>query len=222
MYAYPGYVTDRLIEVMAENDQILPYLDMPLQHAHPATLRRMRRPANVDWIYRTLEKMRTAMPELALRSTFIVGYPGETEEEFQTLLNFIDEIEFDQAGAFEFSYEPGTESAELGDPIPAEVKLERYQRLMALQKGISLARSQSHVGHILDVLIEGAGDGISLGRSFRDAPEVDGMVIIEGELPVGEMVPVMINGASHYDLTGTVYRIEPKVIGMNDVRSVNR
>src|SRR5690554_433773 len=157
MYAYPGYVTDRLIEVMAENPRIVPYLDMPLQHAHPATLRRMRRPANMDWVYRTIEKMRRALPDLTLRTTFIVGYPGETEEEFQTLLDFIQEIRFDRVGAFQFSFEPGTSSEPLGDPIPAEVKQERYERLMAVQQAISLEINQSQVGKSLDVLIEGQG-----------------------------------------------------------------
>lgn len=204
MYAYPGYVTDRMIQVMADHPQIVPYLDMPLQHAHPATLRRMRRPANVDWVYRTLEKMRQALPDLSLRTTFIVGYPGETEEEFQTLLDFVKEIRFDRVGAFQFSFEPGTASEPLGDPIPAEVKQERYERLMELQQGISLEINQSWVGKELQVLIEGQGDGISLGRSYRDAPEIDGMVIIEGEIPAGEMVPVRITGAMAYDLTGTV------------------
>jgi ribosomal protein S12 methylthiotransferase len=98
MYAYPGYVTDRLIEVMASNPQVLHYLDMPLQHAHPDTLKRMKRPANVDWVHHTLEKMRAAMPDLTLRTTFIVGYPGETEAEFQTLLDFVKEIRFDRVG----------------------------------------------------------------------------------------------------------------------------
>ena len=121
LYAYPGYVTDRLIEVMAAHPQIVPYLDMPLQHAHPAALRRMRRPANIDWVYRTLEKMRVAMPNLALRTTFIVGYPGETDEEFQALLDFIAGIRFDRLGAFQFSFEPGTTSEPLGDPVPPEV-----------------------------------------------------------------------------------------------------
>ncbi len=204
MYAYPGYVTDRLIQVMAEHPQIVPYLDMPLQHAHPATLRRMRRPANIEWVYRTLEKMRQALPDLSLRTTFIVGYPGETEEEFQTLLDFVKEIRFDRVGAFQFSFEPGTASEPLGDPVPAEVKQERYERLMELQQGISLEINQSWVGKELEVLIEGQGDGISLGRSYRDAPEIDGMVIIEGEIPAGEMVPVRITGAMAYDLTGTV------------------
>lgn len=204
MYAYPGYVTDGLIEVMASNPQIVPYLDMPLQHAHPKTLRRMRRPANMDWVYRTLEKMRRAMPDLALRTTFIVGYPGETEQEFQTLLDFIQEVKFDKVGAFQFSFEPGTTSEHLGDPIASEIKQERWERLMALQQNISLERNQSFVGKTLDVLIEGQGDGVSLGRCYRDAPEIDGLVIVEDELPVGAMVPIRITGAMVYDLTGVI------------------
>ena len=204
LYAYPGYVTDRLIEVMAAHPQIVPYLDMPLQHAHPATLRRMRRPANMDWVYRTLEKMRKVLPNLALRTTFIVGYPGETEDEFQTLLDFVSEIRFDRVGAFQFSFEPGTTSEPLGDPVPAELKQERYERLMQLQQGISLEINQGYTGKTLDVLFEGSGDGISLGRSYRDAPEIDGMVIVEGEIPVGRILPVRINGAMAYDLSGVV------------------
>jgi ribosomal protein S12 methylthiotransferase len=204
LYAYPGYVTDRLINVMSAYPQIVPYLDMPLQHAHPATLRRMRRPANMDWVYHTLEKMRRKLPDLALRTTFIVGYPGETEEEFQALLDFVEEIRFDRVGAFPFSFEPGTTSEPLGDPVPAEVKQERYERLMALQQGISLAANQAQVGKTLDVLVEGEGDGISIGRTYRDAPEIDGMVVIEGVAPVGEIVPVRINGAMAYDLSGVV------------------
>lgn len=202
MYAYPGYVTDQLIEVMAQHAQIVPYLDIPLQHAHPATLRRMRRPANIDWVYRTLEKMRAAMPDLALRTTFIVGYPGETDKEFQCLLDFIEEIRFDRVGAFQFSFEPGTASEPFGDPIPGEVKQARWEQLMALQQGISLERNQSFVNQKLEVLIEGQGDGISIGRSYRDAPEIDGLVIVEDHFPVGEMIPVRINGAMVYDLTG--------------------
>jgi ribosomal protein S12 methylthiotransferase len=204
MYAYPGYVTDRLIEVIASNPQILHYLDMPLQHAHPDTLRRMRRPANVDWVYRTLEKMRTAMPDLTLRTTFIVGYPGETEHEFQTLLDFVKEIQFDRVGTFLFSFEPDTASETLGDPVPHEVKEERYDRLMALQQNISLERNQSFMGKTLDVLFEGQGDGLSMGRSYRDAPEIDGLVIVEGNAPLGELLPVHITGAMAYDLSGMI------------------
>jgi ribosomal protein S12 methylthiotransferase len=204
LYAYPGYVTGRLIEVMSANQQILPYLDMPLQHAHPMTLRRMRRPANMDWVHNTLKKMRTAMPDLALRTTFIVGYPGETEEEFQSLLDFIQEIQFDHLGAFTFFLEAGTESEALGDPIPQEVKDERFERLMLTQQSISLARNQRFLGQTLPVLIEGCTDGIAVGRSYRDAPEVDGLVFAEGEAQVGEIVPVKITGAMTYELSGVV------------------
>jgi ribosomal protein S12 methylthiotransferase len=217
MYAYPGYVTNHLIEVMASHAQILPYLDMPLQHAHPQTLRRMRRPANIDWVHRTLEKMRSAMPNLALRTTFIVGYPGETEEEFEALLEFVRTIEFDKVGAFQFSYEPGTASEPLGDPVPADVKQERWERLMALQQGISLARNQAFVGQTLPVLVEGIGqtdDGepVSIGRSYRDAPEIDGLVFIEGDVPEGTLVPVTITGGMAYDLVGTVHLEKPEVV----------
>ncbi len=204
MYAYPGYVTDRLIEVMATHKQIAHYLDIPLQHGHPDTLRRMRRPANIDWVYRTLEKMRGAMPDLAIRSTFIVGYPGETDVEFDALVKFVQDQRFDRIGAFTFSYEPGTESAQYGDPIADDVKQARREQLMEAQQRISLEKNQAQVGRVLPVLVEGQNDGISVGRSYRDAPEVDGLVIIDGEVPVGEMVPVRISGAMAYDLTGTV------------------
>ena len=204
MYAYPGYVTDRLMEVMAAHRQILPYLDIPLQHAHPQVLRRMRRPANMDWVHQTLGKMRQMLPELALRTTFIVGYPGETDAEFQTLLDFVQEIRFDKVGAFQFSFEPGTASEPLGDPVPVEVKQARYEQLMLLQQGISLQRNQAQVGRTLDVLMEGQGDELSLGRSYREAPEVDGMVLIEGKAPLGALLPVKITGAMTYDLTGVI------------------
>jgi len=202
MYAYPGYVTDELIDVMATHKQVLPYLDMPLQHAHPLTLRRMRRPTNVDWVRKTLGRMRKAIPDLALRTTFIVGYPGETEGEFQTLLDFVEEIRFDKVGTFKFSFEPGTASEPFGDPIPSEVKEERLKRLMEKQQRISLVRNQAFVGHSLDVLIEGVGQGISMGRSYRDAPEVDGLVLVKGEIPAGQIIRVRITDAMVYDLSG--------------------
>ena len=202
MYAYPGYVTDELIDVMATHKQVLPYLDMPLQHAHPLTLRRMRRPTNVDWVRKTLGRMRKAIPDLALRTTFIVGYPGETEGEFRTLLDFVEEIRFDKVGTFKFSFEPGTASEPFGDPIPSEVKEERLKRLMEKQQRISLERNQAFVGRSLDVLIEGVGQGISMGRSYRDAPEVDGLVLVEGEIPAGQIISVRITDAMVYDLSG--------------------
>ncbi len=206
MYAYPGYVTDGLINIMASRPQILHYLDIPLQHGHPDMLKRMNRPHNIDWVMNTIGKMRNAMPDLAIRSTFIVGYPGETEKEFQTLLDFIAELKLDHVGAFPFSFEPGTASEALGDPIPAEVKQNRLERLMLLQENISMVNNQALVGKNLDVLVEGAGDGISIGRSYRDAPEIDGMIVIQEELPIGEIYPVRVDGAMVHDLTGTVVR----------------
>jgi ribosomal protein S12 methylthiotransferase len=202
LYAYPGYVTDHLMEVMAAQPQVVKYLDMPLQHAHRATLLRMRRPANMEWVHNTLAKMRGMIPNLALRTTFIVGYPGETDEEFETLLDFVKEIKFDHFGAFTFSFEPNTASEPLGDPVPQEVKDERLERLMLLQQDISLARNQSFVGKTLDVLVEGYDNQVSVGRSYRDAPEIDGMVLIEGSAPVGKIVPVQITGAMAHDLVG--------------------
>ena len=204
MYSFPGYVTDRLIDVMATRKQVLPYLDIPLQHAHPKTLYRMKRPSNMDWVHKTLAKMRATIKDLSIRTTFIVGYPGETDEEYQALYDFVKETRFDRVGAFQFSFEPGTTSAPLGDPVPAEVKQERYERLMELQQNISLQVNQSYVGKTLDVLVEGFDNGISIGRSYRDAPEIDGLVFIEGKAKTGEIVPVRITGAMAYDLTGVL------------------
>lgn len=206
LYAFPGYVTDRLIEIMASNPRVLHYLDMPLQHAHPDTLKRMRRPANIDWVYRTLEKMRSAMPDLAIRSTFIVGYPGETEEEFQTLLDFLQAVHLDRVGAFTFSFETGTASEPLGDPIPAEVKQERLARLMKLQEKISLQRNQTFIGRRMEILVEGFNQNLTIGRSYRDAPEIDGLVFVEGQAPLGSLVPVQISGALPHDLTAIPFR----------------
>jgi ribosomal protein S12 methylthiotransferase len=214
MYQYPGAVSDRLIEVMATRPQIVHYVDIPLQHGHPEVLKRMRRPANLEWVYRTFEKIRAAMPDVAIRTTFIVGYPGETEEEFDGLLKFVRDLQFDRVGAFQYSFEPGTPSADLPDQILAEVKQDRYERLMEMQQAISLKSNQTHVGRTLAVLIEGQGDGLTLGRSYRDAPEIDGMVILEGEAPIGEFVPVKIDGAMTYDLTGHVELQQGQVIAL--------
>lgn len=218
MYAYPGYVTDELIETMATTPQILPYLDIPLQHGHRETLKRMRRPANIDWVYKSVEKLRAAMPNLAIRTTFIVGYPGETDEEFAGLQQFVQDLQFDRVGAFTYSYEASTPSAAVSWQVPEDVKEARRDALMELQQPISLTKNQEQVGRTLDVLVEGYGDGISIGRSYRDAPEIDGMVLVPGELPLGEIVPVRIDGAMTYDLTGVPAVIEPHTITLHDVQ----
>jgi ribosomal protein S12 methylthiotransferase len=223
MYAYPGYVTPRLIDTIAKHKQILPYLDMPLQHGSRATLLRMRRPAKIEWVYDTLAQMRSAIPNLAVRTTFIVGYPGETDEEFNELMDFVSDLEFDRVGAFKYSFEEGTPSATQANHVPEDVKEERWNALMELQQGISLAKNQALIGQTLEVLVEGhgeaedddgnlTGDTMTLGRSYRDAPEIDGYVIVEGELPEGEIVPVRITGATTYDLIATVDTAGPIVI----------
>ncbi len=216
MYAYPGHVSAALIEVMAQQEKIVPYLDMPLQHGDPRTLRRMRRPSRLEMVYDHMEKLRAAMPDIALRSTFIVGYPGETEEEFQGLLDFVQAIEFDKVGAFTFSPEPGTPAAELPDHVAPEVQDERYARLMEVQQPISLRKNQAQVGKLLDILVEGEGEvegsgqPLLLGRSYRDAPEVDGLVLVPGisGVSAGEMFQVHINGAMEYDLVGEPLIVE--------------
>lgn len=210
MYAYPGHVSDELVEVMASHSKIVPYLDMPLQHGDPRTLRRMRRPSRLEMVYDHIEKLRAAMPDIALRTTFIVGYPGESEAEFQGLLDFVQAIEFDKVGAFPFSPEPGTPAATLPDQVPDVVKDERYARLMEIQQPISLRKNQAQVGKLLDILVEGegeiaeSGEPLLLGRSYRDAPEVDGLVLVPGvgRVPAGTMLQVHINGAMEYDLVG--------------------
>jgi ribosomal protein S12 methylthiotransferase len=209
MYTYPDRVTGRLIETMARHPQILPYLDIPLQHAHPDVLRRMRRPPDVGRVQRTIKQLRAAMPEIAIRTTFLVGFPGETEAEFQTLLGFVDEMEFDRVGVFAYSHEANTPAARLEDNVPPEVKEERRERLMAIQQPISLARNQALVGQALNVLVEGQGDGMSVGRSYRDAPEIDGLVLVQAELPVGQIVPVHITAALEYDLVGEAMQKDP-------------
>ena len=216
MYAYPGHVTDELIEVMATQDKIVPYLDMPLQHGDPRTLRRMRRPSRLEMVYDHMSKLRSAMPDMTLRTTFIVGFPGETEEEFQGLLDFAQAIQFDKVGAFKFSPEPTTPSFLMEGQVADEVMDERYARLMQLQQPISLGKNQAQVGKILDILVEGegevegSGDALTLGRSYRDAPEVDGLVLVPGVsgAPVGSMFKVHITGAMEYDLVGEVLTTE--------------
>jgi ribosomal protein S12 methylthiotransferase len=204
MYTFPGYVNDPLIQLMAKEPQILPYLDMPLQHADPDILRSMRRPKDIEAVRRTLSNIRATIPEIALRTTFIVGYPGEDQKAFQNLINFIQSVQFDHVGAFTYSFEPRTPAETLGDPVPEHVKVERLEYLMQVQGEISLERNQQFIDKKLDVLIEGVDEenDISIGRSYRDAPEIDGLVIVEGLAPVGDMVKVQINSAIVHDLVG--------------------
>ncbi len=202
LYSYPQHITSRLVDVMAAREQLCHYLDMPLQHSHPQVLRRMRRAPDIAGVRRLIATLRQRIPDIALRTTFIVGYPGETEQEFAHLLDFMREIAFDKVGVFTYSREAGTPAATLPDQVPDELKEERFRRAMELQQGISLARNKAQVGRTLPVLIEGQGDGISVGRSYRDAPVIDGMVIIPGAVPPGEIVPAQIVQGLEYDLVG--------------------
>jgi ribosomal protein S12 methylthiotransferase len=200
MYTFPGSISDDLISVMAENPQVLPYLDLPLQHAHPDMLRRMKRPADLDWIRQTISKIRTSIPAIALRTTFIVGYPGETEEEFNFLLEFLKEIRFDHVGIFPYYHEAGTSAYQAAETVSDELKQDRIQELAAAQEQISLEINQSYVGKQIDVIIEGNGDGISAGRSFRDAPEIDGLVLLKKIIEPGIMIRAQVTGALVHDL----------------------
>lgn len=206
MYAYPGRVTPRLAETMARLSNVVPYVDMPLQHGSDAVLRRMRRPS-LRVARRSLELLRAAMPDVTLRTTFIVGYPGETESEFQELLDFVRAERFDHLGAFTYSPQSGTPAALEGDQVPTQVKEERYARLMELGQQISLEANRAQVGRELDVLVESrepstsrGGGPVSIGRTIRDAPEVDGLALLKGSFAPGSLVRARVDGALHYDL----------------------
>ncbi len=217
MYAYPTQVTPALIETMAHHPQIAKYIDMPLQHAHPDILKRMKRPNDVDRNLRLIESLRTAMPGIALRTTFIVGFPGETEEEFNTLLHFIDEVRFDNVGVFTYSPEKGTPAGEMPNQVPEKLKQKRYREAMLRQQKISSQKNRRLVGKTLEVLIDGTGTlqddkgrqtPIYAGRTYRQAPEVDGMVFLKShhnaELTQGTVVKARITESTEYDLWGKV------------------
>ncbi len=205
-YAYPTGLTPEVIAAIQSVPNVLPYLDLPLQHSHPDVLRAMNRPwqgrVNDDIIYR----IKAALPEAILRTTFIVGFPGETEEQFEHLLAFVERHQFDHVGAFTFSAEDGTPAATLPNPVPPEVMTDRRERLMLAQQPISLDRNQQQVGKTVDVLMEqvNPATGQLLGRSARFAPDVDGLVYVTGDAALGQIIPVHIDRADVYDLYGTV------------------
>jgi ribosomal protein S12 methylthiotransferase len=217
MYAYPTQVTPGIIETMARHPQVAKYIDMPLQHAHPEMLKRMKRPNDVERTRRIIGSLREAMPDIAVRTTFIVGFPGETDEEFRTLLDFVTEMKFDNVGMFTYSPEKGTPAAEMPGQVPEKVKQKRYREAMLLQQKISARKAREMVGKTVEVLVDGAGtlqDGkgrevpIYAGRTYRQAPEVDGMVFVKpakGEqLKTGDLVKVRVTESTEYDLWGKV------------------
>jgi len=210
MYAYPGRVSPRLIEAIAAIPEVVPYLDMPLQHGSVSMLRRMRRPANMTMVRRTLVDLRAAMPRIALRTSLITGFPGETEAEFEELLDFVREVRFDHVGVFTYSPQERTPAAAMADQVPERVKRARRARVMELQQQISLEKNRALIGCELDVLIETCGErrvrgkprATATGRSYRDAPEVDGATVVHGVAEPGEIVQVRITDAGPYDLVG--------------------
>ncbi|QPT14978.1 30S ribosomal protein S12 methylthiotransferase RimO [Serratia rubidaea] len=203
-YVYPYPHVDEVIPLMAAG-KILPYLDIPLQHASPKILRLMKRPGAVERTLERIKRWREICPELTLRSTFIVGFPGETEEDFQLLLDFLQQARLDRVGCFKYSPVEGVAANELADPVPEEVKEARYHRFMQLQQQISAQRLQEKVGRELLVLIDEVDAEGAIGRSMADAPEIDGVVYLNGEtdVNVGDIVKVKIDHADDYDLWGS-------------------
>ena len=205
-YVYPYPHVDDLIPLMAEG-LLLPYLDIPLQHASPKILKAMKRPGKIDRTLERIKQWREICPDLTLRSTFIVGFPGETEEDFQMLLDFLKEAQLDRVGCFKFSPVEGAPATEMADQVPEDVKEERFHRFMQLQQEISAERLKQKIGRMLDVIVDEIDDEGIIGRTKADAPEVDGLVYIENlsgtPVKVGEFIKVTITYSDEYDLWGS-------------------
>jgi len=208
LYLYPMYLTDELLGVLGSVKKVVPYIDMPLQHINDTMLRRMSRRVTRKQTEALVAKLRQAIPGLVLRTTFIVGFPGETEEQFQELCDFVTTTRFERAGVFTYSYEPGTPATKLPDHVPEAVKEERRNRLMATQQKVAFAWSRAQVGKTLDVLIDGPDPetpGWWIGRSYADAPDIDPAVKVKSKkVAAGELVAVKITAAEGYDLLGKV------------------
>jgi ribosomal protein S12 methylthiotransferase len=205
-YAYPTGLTPKVIEAIQNTPNVLPYLDLPLQHSHPEVLRSMNRPWQGRVNDGIIERIKTAIPNAVLRTTFIVGFPGETDEQFEHLLQFVQRHEFDHVGVFTFSAEEGTPAYELPNQISQDVMDARRDALMAIQQPISLKKNRAEIGKVMDVLIEQENPetGELVGRSARFAPEVDGLIYVHGEARLGSLIPVIITDADVYDLYGRV------------------
>ena len=205
-YVYPYPHVDDLIPLIAEG-LLLPYLDIPLQHASPKILKAMKRPGKIDRTLERIKQWREICPDLTLRSTFIVGFPGETEEDFQMLLDFLKEAQLDRVGCFKFSPVEGAPATEMADQVPEEVKEERFHRFMQLQQEISAERLKRKIGQTFDVIVDEIDDEGIIGRTKADAPEVDGLVYIENlsgtPVKVGEFIKVTITHSDEYDLWGS-------------------
>ncbi len=205
-YAYPTGLTSDVIAAIRDIPNVLPYLDLPLQHSHPDVLRAMNRPWQGQVNDRIIEQLKQQIPDAVLRTTFIVGFPGETDAQFEHLMQFVERHTFDHVGVFTFSPEEGTPAYSLPNPIPESVMIERRERLMQLQQPISLRQNQAEVGRIVDVLIEQENPETQMfvGRSPRFAPDVDGLVYVQGDARLGALIPVEVTDADVYDLYGHV------------------
>ncbi len=208
LYCYPETLTQETIDVMAKNEKICHYIDMPIQHGNDAVLKRMGRKSNQALIKEKVGALRGAMPDIAIRTTLIVGFPGETEEEFQDLVDFVEEMRFDRLGVFSYSQEEGTPAATMENQIDEELKEARKETIMDIQKNIAASLCEKEVGKVVQVLVEGKlpEESIYCGRTRRDAPEIDGLVFLtaEEELYSGDFVMARIREAGDYDLMGDV------------------
>jgi ribosomal protein S12 methylthiotransferase len=206
-YVYPYPHVDEVIPLMAEG-KVLPYLDVPFQHGSPRVLKLMRRPAHAVNTLARIKSWREQLPHMTIRSTFIVGFPGETEEDFRILLEWLEEAELDRVGCFRYSAVEGAAANALPDPVPDAVKEERWHRFMQAQQKISARRLAERVGRRMRVLVDAIEGDVAIARSEADAPEIDGVVRVRGKgaaaLPVGEFADVTISGASEYDLEARV------------------
>ena len=201
-YAHPAHLSQRIIDSIADSDKVCNYLDMPVQHASDIILKSMKRGLNQQGIRDRINRLRDASPGIAIRTTLIVGYPGETEEDFTELFNFVKDIRFDRLGVFTYSEEEGTSAAHLDDNIPQEVKNDRKNQIIELQHDISLARNESFIGKNIRVLVDQTENNIGVGRTEYDSPEIDNIVQIEGKVSRGEFVNIIVNGANEYELIG--------------------
>lgn len=209
LYGHPEHVSDELFAAMAESARVVPYLDLPLQHVNGTVLRRMHRAGDAARYAELLTRARRLVPGLVIRSTFIVGFPGETEAQFAELLAFLAEMRLDHVGAFPYSPEEGTVAAGLDGQVPEEVAAERLRRLMTVQQGISRELGAARIGGEELVLVERGGRGRVFGRSYREAPEVDGQVVLAGTAAVGQFVKARIERAGAYDVSGKVEGVLP-------------
>ena len=205
-YAHPAHLSQRIIDSISESEKVCNYLDMPVQHASDAILKSMKRGLNQKGIRDRIDRLRESNPDIALRTTLIVGYPGETENDFKELCNFVEDIKFDRLGVFTYSEEEGTTAADIDDNIPAELKNERKNQIIELQHDISLERNESFIGKNLKVLVDQAENNIGVGRTEFDSPEIDNIVHIEGKVKKGEFVNVDIESANEYELIGKPLR----------------